>query len=138
MPCFLKPEALATTRRGTLAGLAGSGLLAALPSTLRAQSATPNTVFRHGVASGDPDATSVVLWTRVTAEGGGEVELRCQVARDEAFGTILREESLRTGPERDHTAKLLAGGLEPGATYYYRFLLGGAVSPVGRAPTVTA
>ena len=27
-----------------------------------------NEVFAHGVASGDPDATSVVLWTRVSTD----------------------------------------------------------------------
>ncbi len=30
-----------------------------------------NPVFRHGVASGDPLADRVILWTRVTPRGAG-------------------------------------------------------------------
>ena len=134
MARFLKSEALSITRRSTLAGLAGAGLLGALPGHALAHTLPENPVFRHGVASGDPDATSVVLWTQVTAEG--ETEIRCQIARDPEFSGILREETLRTGPERDYTVKLLAAGLDPGGIYYYRFLLGEAFSAVGRARTL--
>lgn len=134
MSRFLKPQALPITRRTTLAGLGAAGLLATLPGRAIGQALPENPVFRHGVASGDPDSTSVVLWTRLTADGDSEV--RCQIARDPDFGTLLREETIRTGPEQDHTVKLLATGLEPGGTYYYRFLHGDAVSPTGRARTL--
>lgn len=90
--------------------------------------------FRHGVASGDPDATSVVLWTRVTTSG--DVTLVGEVAHDPDFTAITASTQLPTGPDRDHTVKWLAHGLEAGQTYYYRFRLGGAVSPTGRARTL--
>jgi alkaline phosphatase D len=134
MPKFLKPKTLSITRRTTLAGFAASGLLATVPGRALAQAQPGNAVFRHGVASGDPDATSVVLWTRLTVEG--EAEVRCQIARDPEFSPPLREEILRTGPEQDHTVKLLATGLEPGGVYFYRFLHGDAVSVAGRARTL--
>ncbi len=124
------------TRRTTLAGLAGTTFLATLPWRASAHVPAGNPVFRHGVASGDPDHTSVVLWTRVTAEGAQEV--RWQVAADLAFDRIVKQGTASTGPERDHTVKLLADGLEPGGTYYYRFQLGDALSPVGRARTLAA
>ncbi|KPL68584.1 alkaline phosphatase [Erythrobacter sp. SG61-1L] len=122
------------TRRTTLAGLAGTTFLATLPWRAAAHDLSANPVFRHGVASGDPDGTSVVLWTRVTAEGTPEV--RWQLAEDLAFEKIVQQGTATTGADRDYTVKLLAGGLKPGRTYYYRFQLGDAISPVGRARTL--
>lgn len=122
------------TRRTTLAGLAGTTFLATLPWRAGAHEPKSNAVFRHGVASGDPDRSSVVLWTRVTAQGAQTV--RWQLATDQAFDRIVKQGTFATGPERDHTVKLLADGLEPGQTYYYRFQLGDSLSPVGRARTL--
>jgi alkaline phosphatase D len=61
-----------------------------------------------------------------------------QVARDAAFESVVARGSVVTGPERDHTVKLDAKGLAPGSTYYYRFTLGQATSPVGRTRTAPA
>ncbi len=134
MPHSDKPVALSVTRRMTLAGLASGVAISAMP--LRAHPLPENPVFRHGVASGDPDQTSVVLWTRVTAEG--DKTIRWQVAPDVNFSTIIDQGEQATGPDRDHTVKLLAQGLEPGKAYYYRFMLGDVVSPTGRARTLPA
>ncbi|TIX49844.1 alkaline phosphatase [Alteraurantiacibacter aquimixticola] len=134
MPHFLKPSAFPVSRRATLAGMAGGAMLSALP--LKAHALPENASFRHSVASGDPDHESVVIWTRITAEGPQEV--RWQVARDLDFTDVLQQGTASTGPERDHTVKLLVAGLEPGATYYYRFILGDAVSPIGRARALPA
>jgi len=130
-----KPPSSHVSRRTTLAGLAGGAALAALPSRLLAQARLDNPVFRHGVASGDPDATSIVLWTRVTADGG-QSEVAWEVAETLDFAAIVASGSFTTGPERDHTVKVLAGGLRPGQTYYYRFRSGGLTSPAGRARTL--
>jgi alkaline phosphatase D len=119
------------TRRTTLGGLAAGSAAVFIP---RMAGATGNGPFRHGVASGDPDATSVVLWTRVTTSG--EVTLVGEVAEDLAFTRIVGQGEITTGPDRDHTAKWLATGLEPGRAYYYRFRLDSEVSPVGRARTL--
>lgn len=122
---------VSATRRTTLGGLAAGTAFSVFPRSVRAHESGP---FRHGVASGDPDATSVVLWTRVTTSGN--VTLQCEVARDMAFTQVAARHEVVTGPEQDHTAKLLATGLEPGSNYYYRFLFDGAVSPIGRARTL--
>ncbi len=122
---------LPVSRRTTLAALSATAALAALP----ARGATlVDPVFRHGVASGDPDATSVVLWTRVTASA--PVEVTWEVASDARFARIVRSGTFATGPDRDFTVKPLAEGLAPGGRYFYRFRLGGAVSPVGQTRTL--
>ena len=122
------------SRRTTLAGLAATTFLAALPLRARAQPFPPSSTFRHGVASGDPTADSVVIWTRVTAAGTASVDW--QVSGDADFASILQHGSFETGPERDHTVKVLVEGLKPGATFFYRFQLDDAVSPLGRARTL--
>lgn len=120
------------SRRTTLGSLAAGTAALSVPAS--AIHAANNGPFRHGVASGDPDATSVVLWTRVTTSG--DVTLVGEIAEDPDFARIAMRAEIATGPDRDHTAKWLARGLEPGQTYYYRFLLDSEVSPVGRARTL--
>lgn len=123
----------AVTRRATLAGLSASAAAAAFPAQARSPTAF-NPVFRHGVASGDPDATSVVLWTRLSATAVVQVEW--ELAADAGFARIVQQGRFSTGPERDHTVKVLADGLEPGGRYYYRFRAKGVTSPVGRTRTL--
>ncbi len=118
------------TRRTTLAGLSALPLLGAA----RAAPPASGAVFRHGVASGDPDATSIVLWTRITATG--TVPVDCELARDASFRSIAWRGTASTGPDRDHTVKLVADGLEPGGRYFYRFKAAGEVSLTGRARTL--
>lgn len=120
----------AVTRRTTLAGLSAAAAVAVLPRAAMAA----NPLFRYGVASGDPDATSVVLWTRVSAASPLPVEW--ELAADPAFARIVQRGVVQTGPERDYTVKVLAEGLTPGARYYYRFRASGAVSPAGRTRTL--
>lgn len=101
---------------------------------------SPEGLFRHGVASGDPDASSVVLWTRLSPEAlagaADRLTARWQAARDRDFAEIVAEGEAMTGPSRDWTVKAVAGGLEPGGTYFYRFEAAGAFSPTGRAKTL--
>lgn len=122
------------TRRTTLAGLTAAAAIAVLPAHAARPAAAAKGPFLHGVASGDPDATSVVLWTRVTTTG--DVDVAWELAADAGFSRIVRQGTIATGAERDHTVKVLAEGLEPGARYFYRFRLGGQASPVGRTRTL--
>jgi alkaline phosphatase D len=93
-------------------------------------------VFKHGVASGDPLSDRVMLWTRVTAPAPGTLNIEWQVASDERFGVIVARGTLATGPERDYTVKVDASGLQPASTYFYRFLMGSESSPIGRTRTL--
>jgi len=92
--------------------------------------------FQHGVASGDPLADRVILWTRVTVASPGTLSLKWELASDANFGAILARGDLVTGPDQDYTAKVDVTGLQPGSIYFYRFLLGAQVSPVGRTKTL--
>jgi len=124
------------TRRKVLSGLAATLLLPA-GLHLRAENIAPEGAFMHGVASGDPDQTSVVLWTRLTV-AGGSAGCRWELAADSDFRQVLRGGQVSTGAERDYTVKVLVAGLAPGQTYYYRFLQGNTASPTGRTRTLPA
>jgi alkaline phosphatase D len=93
-------------------------------------------VFKHGIASGDPLTDRVMLWTRVTASAPGTINVEWEVASDEAFGIIVARGTTSTGSERDYTVKVDAFGLQPGSTYFYRFAVGSDRSPVGRTKTL--
>ena len=114
-------------------------LLAATSATLIPTAATsndvPNPTFRHGVSSGDPDSTSIVLWTRVS---GSTAPVKCawELADDPEFSRIIRSGTSRASADRDFTVKVIAEGLEPGGTYHYRFRALGDVSPPGRTRTL--
>jgi len=90
--------------------------------------------FAHGVASGDARADRVMLWTRVTAPC--DVTVGWEVSEAPDFSGLAARGEVRTGPARDWTVKADAAGLSPGKTYFYRFRLGEAVSPVGRTRTL--
>ncbi|KQU89095.1 alkaline phosphatase [Variovorax sp. Root318D1] len=93
-------------------------------------------VFKHGIASGDPLSDRVMLWTRVTASAPGTINVEWEVASDEGFGIIVARGTTSTGPERDYTVKVDAFGLQPASTYFYRFAMGSDRSPVGRTKTL--
>lgn len=127
------------TRRGALFGASGLALAAsACSSGPRRPEPEPQTgPFRHGVASGEPDQTSVVLWTAITDDAGGEYVF--QVARDEAFEEIVfeeREQRTYITSNAISTFKKLATGLQPATTYFYRMLFNDHASPVGRTRTL--
>jgi alkaline phosphatase D len=100
-----------------------------------ARQASP--VFRHGVASGDPRADRVLLWTRVSG-GSGEVAVRWTLAANPAMTRVVARGETRTGAERDFTVKVDTTGLAPATTYYYRFEALGGRSVVGRTRTLPA
>lgn len=128
------PAAIATLNRRDLfrASVAGAAGLAAIPNIA---SAKLSTGFGFGVASGEPSATSVLLWTRYTA--AQETALEWQVAADDSFSVIIAGGSVMAKPAQDFCVKPIAEGLEPGTWYYYRFIdPAGAFSDVGRTRTL--
>jgi alkaline phosphatase D len=81
--------------------------------------------FTHGVASGDPRPTSVVLWTRVLRGfESGPIELRVQVATDAGFTAVVADQDLTATADFDHTVRVLVTGLSANTAYHYRFLAG--------------
>ena len=98
----------------------------------------PAVQFAHGVASGDPLADRVILWTRVTppADFSAEIPVQWEVASDAAFASIVARGELRTSAARDYTVKVDATGLKPATAYHYRFKAFEATSPTGRTRTL--
>ena len=78
--------------------LASSLALGAYPLVGRAQNASSNPVFRHGVASGDPLTDRVILWTRVTpaTRATGSIEVEWSVARNPDMSRVVGRGSTLT------------------------------------------
>src|SRR5262245_39710893 len=84
--------------------------------------------FTLGVASGDPTANGVVLWTRLAPDplhGGGmpneAVNVRWEVADDESMQRIVRRGTVVARPDLAHSVHAEVDGLQPGRWYWYRF-----------------
>jgi alkaline phosphatase D len=126
--------------RGTL-GLIAANLIAACTPNRAKQQPTAGSagklqsVFNHGVASGDPDSSSVVIWTRVTYQGLS-ANVDWVVSADESFSDIESSGSVITDTRQDFTVKAIVKNLVPGQTYFYRFNVGGIQSPTGRTKTM--
>lgn len=127
---------LRPTRRDTLKGFAFIGGAALAGTTGCSEDPDIPVEFLHGVASGDPEANAVIIWTRVTAPS--EVRIHWQVATDESFADLVSEGEASAKASNDYTVKVDVRGLEPGHSYVYRFVSGTAVSPVGRTRTLAA
>src|SRR5688572_17593715 len=94
-------------------------------------------LFPEGVASGDPDPHSVILWTRRPFASGQRHVLTVEVAADEAFRRIVANAKAPVSASADWTCRVLVAGLLPATTYWYRFTdEDGNGSRVGR--TITA
>ena len=123
------PTALTRRNLFTLAG--ASAALAAAPAAATGFGKG----FTHNVASGEPSATSVLLWTRFVAEA--ETALIWQVSESESFARPVAEGSVAASPARDWCAKGIATGLAPDRWYFFRFIApDGTASPVGRTRTL--
>lgn len=93
--------------------------------------------FTHSVASGEPAADSMLLWTRYVPAVGDEATVEVQVALDKNFRRVVSGRSAQTGAYRDWTVKVTVDDLEPGTVYWYRFVApDGSFSPVGRTKTL--
>jgi alkaline phosphatase D len=132
---------LATAAR--VAGLAAAAGGAA-PRTALA-SASSQYPFTLGVASGSPLPNAVVLWTRILYDPLNAAAMpplafavRWEVAEDEAFHRIVAKGTASAPPELAHSVHVDVTGLQPDRWYFYRFMLGDAVSPVGRTRTAPA
>ena len=132
-------------RRTFILGSLVAAGAAVLPS--RGWAAAPYP-FKLGVASGDPAADSVVLWTRMApsplnADGQGgmanaDVTVDWQVSTTDTFGSVVAGGSATARYADSHAVHVVAGGLAPDRDYYYRFRAQGYISPVGRTRTAPA
>jgi alkaline phosphatase D len=129
-----------------LAGLSTVPLLG-----LNGQAATSNHTFaadpfQLGVASGDPAADGMVLWTRLAPKPlelsfgmpNAPLTVDWEIADDEAFTKIRQSGTALATPQLAHSVHVEVTGLPADRWYFYRFRTGGAESPVGRTRTMPA
>jgi alkaline phosphatase D len=143
-----------TRREFLVASLAGAAAVACSgnggdnvsgSTTTRPRRLAFDAPFTLGVASGDPRAEAVVLWTRLAPrplEGGGmpdePVDVEWEIALDDAFNRVARRGVATAEPGFAHSLHVDATGLEPATAYFYRFRAGDETSPVGRTRTLPA
>src|SRR5260370_19467845 len=94
-------------------------------------------IYPEGVASGDPDSNSLLLWTRCPVNDGTNAgKLVVELAEDESFHQVVAATEAQISEASDWTCRVLVGGLKPARIYWYRFTdANGNGSRVGRAIT---
>lgn len=103
----------------------------------------PDEVFAHGVASGDPLADRVIIWTRISIPSSLNIDgsnvnaqVKWEVSTSPDFKNLVTTGTSMTSEAIDFTVKVDVTGLSPNTTYYYRFLIDDVVSPFGRTKTL--
>lgn len=123
-------------RRQAVLGVSSTLLVPAACSHTQFGSARYSSpTFAHGVASGDPDANSVVIWTRVSGSKDA-VTVDWYVAADAGMLEVVAHGQLMTDAQRDYTVKQVVDGLAPGQTYFYQFVVNDTSSPLGQTKTL--
>src|SRR5690348_1637777 len=95
-------------------------------------------LYPEGVASGDPQADSVILWTRHVAPEGAPTteELTVELALDPGFEKVVATAKAAISADADWTCRVLVGNLRPATVYWYRFAdAQGNGSRIGRTLT---
>ncbi|MGZ5129740.1 MAG: alkaline phosphatase D family protein [Caldimonas sp.] len=127
---------LALPRRRFVAGAAAFTVAPWLGSLARGADAAR---FSLGIASGQPRADGMVLWTRLNGDGLQEREtVRWEMAADEKFQRIVARGEEIAEAAWAHSVHAEPAGLEPARWYWYRFSALGEQSPVGRTRTAPA
>lgn len=129
-PTTTTPAAAAATTAPTTAATTTT-------TTTVPQVELPGDPFTLGVSSGDPDDATVVIWTRLAPDplnGGGmpddDVELAWEISDTDDFAAVVNSGRATATAAHGHSVHKvveLAAGV-----WFYRFLVGGYVSPVGR------
>src|SRR4029079_3811053 len=99
------------------ASLAWSGRVSAARTNWR----EARNLYPEGVASGDPDPSSVILWTRRPYDSGARQSLTGEVAEDEHFRRVVAHAPAPVSAASGWTTRVLVGGLKPAHIYWYRF-----------------
>jgi alkaline phosphatase D len=129
-------DLLAAGGAGAVA-LASGGLFSARAAALP-RGAYP---FVAGIASGEPAADSIVLWTRIAVDAlgrqpvKGRVPVTWELASDEAITRIVARGTETAIAAEGHSVHVEVPKLKPGREYFYRFYANGEASAVGRTRT---
>ena len=122
-----------------------SGAAAATPTWLEKKPRFVSYPFTLGVASGDPFPGGAVIWTRlapnpldVDAVGHDPVPVTWEVAEDPKFRKVVQKGGAVAYHANAHTIHVPVEGLNAARPYFYRFMAGDEVSPIGRLVTAPA
>lgn len=145
------------TRRSFLRTSGAVSAIIVAPALVRCAATTPGAAagwrgdpFGLGVAAGDLSSDGFVLWTRLAPDplstdpetpggmAGGPVPVDYEIASDPELKTIVRRGTATADPAFAYSVHAEIAGLEPGRSYWYRFIARGAESRVGRAATLPA
>ena len=98
-----------------------------------------NAPFLHGVASGDPTANAVIIWTRWTppTDFTGVKPIQYQVAESIDFSQIQEAGIFYTDSSIDYTVKVDVTNLQEDKIYFYRFFTDTDTSIIGRTKTLS-
>lgn len=92
--------------------------------------------FYHGVASGDPLANGIIIWTRITPDVDEPIVVTWKMATDPQMTNIIQTGTKIASVEHDYTVKIDVANLQPATTYYYNFSTNdGSTSLTGRTRT---
>jgi alkaline phosphatase D len=94
--------------------------------------------FVHGIASGDPLQTQIIIWTRISPSDTNQeaVKVNWQMATDSNFLNIANQGVAWALKSKDFTVKVDADKLNAGSNYFYRFEHNGKFSAIGNAKTL--
>ena len=135
---------MSVSRRSLLKnlGLAGAAATVAGPTAAMSSKPTPDPLankdiadFCHGVASGDPLANSVIIWTRISPKVNAAIDVTWRICRDVEMTDEVNSGTFSTNADRDYTVKVDVDGLMPDSWYYYQFEAGDKKSAIGRTKT---
>ena len=141
-----------TTRPPDTSAAAADTTTGTTADTSPASSAVPETTadasptitadpFTLGVASGDPLADSVILWTRLLPADplpDTDIEVSWEIARDPEFADVVVSGTALAVAALGHSVHVDAAGLEPDSEYHYRFSIGDYSTPPARTRTFAA
>jgi alkaline phosphatase D len=98
--------------------------------------------FTLGVASGDPTADGIVLWTRLAPDptnpgslGTRTIPVAWRVALDAHMHRVVRDGIAAASPHLAHSVHVEVDDLKPGRDYFYQFSVRGEESAVGHFRT---
>jgi alkaline phosphatase D len=124
------------SRRDVLRGAVAVGL-GSLVGTSYARSIDLIVSFTHGVASGDPLASRVILWTTAFAENNSaDFLVFWTISERQDMNSPVTGGMILASASNDWCCKVDAQGLLPGKTYYYQFVHRDRRSVIGVTKTL--
>lgn len=95
-------------------------------------------MFPFGVASGDPEANSMVLWTKILpASLADTVKVHWVIATDTTLKNKVGGGALIADSASAFTVQINQQGLQPSTTYFYCFYTASDSSSIGRTRTAS-